>query len=93
MILASGNAKEHKGIRIITDGNGIAGQLNIALIRDSHSLNEVSCTKTVNYTEGETVIDIPWGDFKNLWPFNALQLAGHRPDGSGLKIKSIKMFD
>ena len=100
VILASGRASNHNGLRLVVRGGGKGGQLRICLLRDSHSLDEVSYSAVRSYTANETVMNIPWSDFHttNLaasaepWPFSALQLGGTVSDGTGITLVSAVLY-
>lgn len=103
VVLASGHAQQHKGIRIVVNGNGSAGALTAVLVRDSNSLDETKHAATANYGGDTTTLDLPWSAFSPsgrsarssapIWPFNGLILEGERPTGSALAVGRITFMD
>jgi len=101
VILASGQAAAHKGLRLVVNGNGQAGNLKVILQRDSNSMREVACVDEVKYpATGSATIDLPWNDFigpagspKEPYPFDGLRLEGERPAGSSITIESLEFLD
>jgi len=105
VILASGVASTHTGVRIVIDGGGEAGELNVALQRRAGSFHEevtqgqISYVKSVQYGAGISTVDIPWTDFKGPgkapalpYPFNGLRFIGQRASVTPLTIQSIEMY-
>ncbi|MHB9035881.1 MAG: alpha/beta hydrolase family protein [Armatimonadota bacterium] len=99
VILASGYARRHKGIRIVLDGCGQAGTITVALHRNWMSRDETAYSASVDYGEGRSTIDLLWDVFKgqaaslpDYYPFDTLTLGGSRSDGSIMRIESIRFY-
>jgi len=105
VILASGVASTHTGIRLVIDGAGEAGELNVAMVRRAGSYHEevtqgqISYVKPVAYGASVTTIDIPWADFKGPkeapalpYPFDGMRLIGKRSTLTPLTIQSIMLY-
>jgi dienelactone hydrolase len=99
VLLASGIASRHPGIRVCINGNGRAGRLQVTFLRDTASLDERAYTAEIAYADGASEHDVPWSDFKlttkNVTappmpcPFDGLVLSGTRADGTPLIVESI----
>jgi len=100
VVLASGRASRHRGVRVRLNGGGQAGVVKLSFERDSMSLDERAWTAEICYEAGVTSRDLAWADFKpeagaagpTPWPFDALRLAGTRPDGSSLVVEQIEFY-
>jgi dienelactone hydrolase len=97
VILASGSAARHRGVRVRIDGGGHGGVLKLSLLRDTMSMDESASTLEIPYEAGVVTRDIPWSEFKSdaagpgstPWPFDGLKLEGVRPNGAPLSIEEI----
>jgi len=100
IVLASAHAANSKGIRLVVDGNGQAGQIKISIIRKCNSTDEESYSASADYSANESAIDMPWANFVSspksakdkIWPFDTLQISGTRSDGSALTLKKVELF-
>jgi hypothetical protein len=101
-ILASGRAGKHKGIRLCIDGEGQAGTLKVAFLRDTNSLDEIAHVAEVTYDAGVTTHDIPWSAFRMTSkiaspvslpaPFDAIQFSGARADEKRVTIQTVTLI-
>lgn len=96
VVLASGRAALHRGLRLRLDAGSSGGLLILSLVRNSMNLDEQAWTSEVRYGAGVSAHEIIWSDFKSeagaaaaLWPFDALRVAGTRPDGSAIAIDQL----
>jgi len=101
VILASGVASQHSGVRVEVNGNGQSGTLKITLLRDTNSLDEIRYTASREYGAGTTHLNIRWDEFKpsrktsggTPWPFDGLLVEGERAGGVPLTLKVIAFLD
>ena len=98
-ILASGQAKQHKGLELEIDGKGQAGQLDVILVRDySSSATQKEFTAKVTYENGAKSYPLAWKDFKDnqgkrlSFPFDTIRIDGKREDSTPLVISEIKFL-
>ena len=97
VVLASAHASRHAGIRLHVNGNGMGGELRVALLRDPTSLDEVESAAVRQYGPDGSVLDLRWGDFQakrrgatpKLWPFNGLMLEGDRAAAIPLTVQRV----
>ena len=99
VVLASGAAPAHKGIAIRVNGNGQAGRLKVALVRDTNSLDQRAYTAEIAHTAGTGEHALPWATFKlttgNVTappmpsPFDGLIVSGTRESGTPITVESI----
>ena len=99
VVLASGVASAHRGIRVRVHGNGQPGRLKVALLRDTNSLDERAYSAEVAHTAGESEHDLLWSAFKLTTrnvaaspmpcPFDGITVSGRRGSGSPITIESI----
>lgn len=98
VILASGQALKHKGLRVIIDGKAQAGQLTVTLVQN-YAAAEIQreYSARIHYGLGKQTYPLRWADFKNEngesspLPFDGLRLDGKRTDGSFLTINIQKL--
>ena len=99
--LVSEAAAKHAGLCIKIDGNGAAGELKLALVRNFNSSSkEEDFSYTLKYDKGIQSYSIPWAEFTNLkastaspFPFDTLRIEGVRQSGSQIAIHSIAFMD
>ena len=96
VILASGHAAAHKGIRLVVGGNGREGVLKVALQRNSESTHELAYTAEVKYGASAAALELPWSVFaapagapKLPYPFDGLRLDGDRAGSTPVAIEGI----
>jgi hypothetical protein len=97
VILASGSAASHRGVRVRIDGGGHGGVLKLSLVRDTMSMDERVSTVEIPYEAGAVTRDIPWSEFKSAaaeagstpWPFDGLRLEGDRSSGAPVLVEEI----
>ena len=102
LVLVSGSAKSHRGLKLEIDGRGKAGVLTVSLVRDFGAASrQREYTATVEYQDGLGAYELPWESFKappdvsaadEVTGFDSLRLDGERPDGSPLLVKSIRFL-
>jgi hypothetical protein len=96
VILASGHAVAHAGLRLVVGGNGQPGVLTVALQRNSGSMQELACSAEVKYGASATFVELPWSAFqapagapKLPYPFDGLRLDGERSENTPVTIQGI----
>jgi hypothetical protein len=98
-VLAAGQAKLHAGLVFDANGNGEAGELQVALVRGFGTVkHQQEFSATVHYGPQVALVKVAWPEFKGAAnaqciPFETLRLDGLRPDGSAVSIRSIRFFD
>lgn len=99
VVLASGTAARHRGIRVRVDGNGQSGTLDVSLTRDGGSLDEVAYRAAIHYAPSTNTFELPWSEFharnggeSPVWPFDGLQLGGQRDNGRELIVEAIELL-
>lgn len=101
VVLASGHAAQHAGVRLHVAGNGMGGEVRVALVRDSTSLDELEYAAVRELGPGSSVFEVRWDDFRTtrrgatspVWPFNGLVLEGERAGGTALTIRRVGFLD
>ena len=96
VILASGHAVSHGGIRLVVGGSGQPGALKVILQRNSGSTQELDYTAEAKYGASATAIELAWSAFqapasapKLPYPFDGLRLDGDRSDNTPVTIEGI----
>ena len=102
VVLVSGSAKSHRGLKLEIDGRGNKGVLTVSLVRDFGACSrQREYTATVEYQEGLGAYELPWASFMappsgsaadELFGFDSLRLDGERQDSSPLLVKSIRFL-
>jgi len=98
--LNNAEASKRKGLHLVIDGMGQAGELHVSLGRNTGGYkSEIDYAKVVQYTIGVSTIDIPWSDFEGpasattLFPIDDLRFEGARSDKSPFAIQSMSFYD
>ncbi len=102
VILASGRARDSRGLEVRIHGNGHAGRLQITLLRDCNSLDQCAYAATIEYGPGTSEHEIPWRGFRlraksagrapKPRPFDGLLLAGERTSGTPITIERLALL-
>jgi len=97
--LSSPVAKNHRGVRLIIDGNGQAGHLRVSLDQKAGSFDEVAFVHELDYPAGVATFDIPWADFQapgdepGPIPYDAMRFEGTRTGQTPLVLQSIAFLE
>jgi len=102
VVMVSGSAKSHRGLKLEIDGRGKKGVLTVSLVKDFGAASrQREYTATVEYQDALGTYELPWKSFipppgtsaaDELLGFDSLRIDGERPDGSPLLVKSIRFL-
>ena len=103
VILASGSASHYLGLRLRVDGRGRTGEIKVALLRDTNSLDERSSIAGISYGAELGVHLVEWSRFRpekadaktsdRPFPFDGLVISGRRDDGSAIAVHEIAFVE